>query len=244
MSQTDPAALRAAIPFARRFARALSGSQPAGDALVAASLRHGLPDLPANLALYSAIAERAPETQTAAGDLSPAQRCLLLLTSLEELGEADAALVMRMELDMARRELAEARDRLRRITATDILVIEDEPVIAMDLRLLVQRCGHRVVGMAASEAEALRLARECKPGLILADVNLGRGGDGITAVRRILTEVSVPVIFITAYPERLLTAEGVEPAFIINKPFDPLAVAIATYQAITAGRMPIAATPH
>ena len=78
-----------------------------------------------------------------------------------------------------------------------------------------------------------------RPGLILADVNLGRGGDGITAVRRILDTARVPVIFVTAYPERLLSADGLGPAFVINKPFDRMALAIATYQAITAGRPPV-----
>jgi len=119
-----------------------------------------------------------------------------------------------------------------------VLIIEDEPVIALDLRLLVTRCGHRVIGAASSEAEAIRIAAEHKPGLILADVNLGRGGDGITAVRQILRHITIPVIFVTAYAERLLTAEGVEPAFIISKPFDRMTLAIATYQAITAGHIP------
>jgi len=241
MNSHDPDSLRAALPFARRFARALTGTQHDGDALVAISLREGLPPLPPRLAFYAAIAARAalmPESAEP-DHLSGIQRALLLLVSLEELSEHEAALAMDLEPEAASATLATAREKLRRITSTDILLIEDEPVIAMDLRLLVQRCGHRVVGVAASEAEALRLAKESKPGLILADVNLGRGGDGINAVRRILAEVTVPVIFITAYPERLLTANGVEPAFIINKPFDPLAVAIATYQAITAGRLPI-----
>ena len=86
---------------------------------------------------------------------------------------------------------------------------------------------------------ALELARGARADLILADVNLGHGGDGINAVRRIMASVKVPVIFVTAYPERLLTAEEVEPAFIMSKPFDPLTLAISTYQAVTAGQMPL-----
>lgn len=79
------------------------------------------------------------------------------------------------------------------------------------------------------------MARERNPGLILADVNLGAGGDGISAVGFILRERAIPVIFVTAYPERLLTAERVEPTFIISKPFEPVALAIATYQAVSGG---------
>ncbi|EFH09024.1 response regulator, partial [Teichococcus cervicalis] len=156
-----------------------------------------------------------------------------LLTALEELPVSDAAQVVGVPRDVAETELDAAREALRSAAATDILVIEDEPIIAMDVRQLVEACGHRVVGVAASEAQAVRMAAEMKPRLILADVNLGAGGDGINAVNRIQREVSVPVIFVTAYPERLLTAEQVEPAFVISKPFEPLALAIATYQAVS-----------
>ena len=241
MTMHDTAALREALPYARRYARALAGSQGAGDALVAESLRRGLPPLPARLALYSSITLLSDPPEVRADEpLSARERCALLLTSLEGLTVPEAAQVLSMEESEAESTIAEAREKVKQTVSTDVLIIEDEPVIALDIRLLVSRCGHKVVGVAASETEAIRLAREQRPGLILADVNLGRGGDGITAVRRILESVDIPVIFVTAYPERLLTAEGVEPAFIINKPFDRMTLAIATYQAISAGRIPIA----
>ena len=81
----------------------------------------------------------------------------------------------------------------------------------------------------------MELAERHKPGLILADINLGPGGDGSSAVARIMKHHYAPVIFVTAYPERLLTGEDLEPAFIITKPFEPLTLAIATYQAVTGG---------
>lgn len=232
--------LMQALPYARRYARALTGSQSAGDAMVAGALRAGLPDMRGRLALYAgvtALARQGGAGET--GKLSDIERQLLLLTSLEELGVDEAAQVVGLPEAEAARLLEQARHNLKAAAATDVLIIEDEPVIAMDLRMLVQRCGHRVTGVAASEAEAVRLATERPTGLILADVNLGRGGDGINAVRRIMQSVKVPVIFVTAYPERLLTAEEVEPAFIMSKPFDPLTLAISTYQAVTAGHMPI-----
>jgi CheY-like chemotaxis protein len=140
-----------------------------------------------------------------------------------------------MGVGEAHRMLEAARGALLAVAATNIMVIEDEPIIAMDIRQLVESCGHNVVGIASGEAEAVSMARELKPGLILADVNLGPGGDGISAVQRILQEQDTPVIFVTAYPERLLTAEQLEPAFIISKPFEPVALAIATYQAVSGG---------
>ena len=79
----------------------------------------------------------------------------------------------------------------------------------------------------ATRAEAVELAARRKPGLILADVNLGPGGSGQDAVADILASTKVPVIFVTAYPERLLTGTGPEPAFVITKPFDPMTLASA-----------------
>lgn len=97
------------------------------------------------------------------------------------------------------------------------------------------RCGHRVVGIAASEAEAEELAARARPGLILADVNLGRGGNGSSAVARILGRQQVPVIFVTAYPEQLLSGEGVEPTWVLTKPFDPTTLAVTTFEAVSGG---------
>ncbi len=240
MTSTSANELVAALPYARRYARALTGSQEAGDAMVARALRAGLPDLPGRLALYAGVTALVADREGEAADgIAPRGRQLLLLTALEGLPLPEAARVLAMDEAAAQAELEGARGKLRSSAAADVLIIEDEPVIAMDLRMLVQRCGHRVVGVAASEAQAVKLAKDTRPGLILADVNLGRGGDGISAVRSILESADVPVIFVTAYPERLLTAEGMEPAFIMSKPFDPLTLSISTYQAVTAGRVPL-----
>lgn len=238
MTESSRDILVRTLPMARRYARALTGSQEAGDGLVAEALRGDLPPLEPRLALYAAITARAPERPDAQG-LSARQRQLLLLTALEDLSIDEAGQVVGLSGEEAGRELEEARAALRATAATDVLVIEDEPIIAMDVRRLVEACGHRVVGVASSEAEAVRLATEKKPGLILADINLGRGGDGSAAVARIQKSMRVPVIFVTAYPERLLTARGAEPTFIISKPFEPRALAIATYQATTTTSVPI-----
>jgi len=240
MNAASPTELLRVLPQARRFARAITGEQPSGDALVAAALQAPLPEMPVRLALYAAIIRAAPVRDHQPDALSARQRQLLLLMALEDLSVEEAAQVLGMDAVQAMGEAEAARAVLRSVTATDVLVIEDEPIIAMDVQRLVEACGHRVVGVAASEAEAERIAASHPPGLILADINLGRGGDGSVAVSRILQTLKVPVIFVTAYPERLLTSEGIEPAFIISKPFEPLALAIATYQAVTAGRSPLA----
>ena len=231
-----------ALPYARRYARALTGSQPRGDALVAASLQVLLASEDqemeeARYALYHHVTRRfdADAPASPAAGLSTRQRQLLLLTSLEEVALDHAAPIVGLDPAEAQALLAAARNQLRAAAATDVLIIEDEPIIAMDIEELVERCGHRVAGVASSEAEALEIAERTHPGLILADINLGVGGDGSVAVADITRRHRAPVIFVTAYPERLLTGEALEPAFVITKPFDPLTLAIATYQAVTGG---------
>ena len=233
-----------ALPYARRYARALTGSQPRGDILVAESLRELMEGDEtsdnAQFGLYRTVTRRFDKSASASstfviGRLSSSQRQLMLLTSLEELPIASAAAVLGMAMPEAEAQLVDARDNLRAGAATDVLIIEDEPVIAMDIEELVQSCGHNVVGVAATEAEAVEIAERTRPGLILADINLGVGGDGTTAVSRIMRHHYAPVIFVTAYPERLLTGEALEPAFVLTKPFEPMTLAIATYQAVTGG---------
>jgi CheY-like chemotaxis protein len=89
----------------------------------------------------------------------------------------------------------------------------------MDLEALVEGLGHSVVGNARTHDEAVTMARRERPGLILADIRLADGSSGLEAVNDILTTFEVPVIFITAYPESLLTGERPEPTFLIAKPF-------------------------
>jgi CheY-like chemotaxis protein/DNA-directed RNA polymerase specialized sigma24 family protein len=238
-----------ALPYARRYGRALTGSQSEGDALVAASLRDmGTSAWSARYSLYEAVSRRfngsrhsLASSQSVAieamntADLDIFQRELLLLTALEGIKLEDAAKMLGLSDENATLLLDSARQRLRSAAATDVLIIEDEPIIAMDIEGLVESCGHRVVGVASSETEAVQIAARTRPGLILADINLGIGGDGASAVARILQRHQTPVIFVTAYPERLLTGTGSEPAFVITKPFEPLTLAIATYQAVTGG---------
>ncbi|WP_203073769.1 PhyR family response regulator anti-anti-sigma factor [Falsiroseomonas ponticola] len=246
MSEIGRTALIGALPYARRYARALTGSQARGDAMVADALRAGLappaavqePVLAARVAFYGAIGRKAADLSLHDADdgaLTTTQRMLLLLTSLEELDTPHAAIAVGLPAAAAAAEVEAARAHLRAGAVARVLIIEDEPIIAMDLQQLVENAGHEVVGIAASEDEAVAIAEAELPTLVLADVNLGAGGDGATAVARILATHRAPVIFVTAYPERLLTGQDLEPAFIITKPFEPTTLAVATYQAVTRG---------
>lgn len=257
MSATDREALVRALPYARRYARALTGSQRDGDGLVAQALRdvlgeaeggqppmlagHAATEAAARCTLYAAIGRhlhgKDGDVEVGAGGerITSVQRMLLLLTALEEQPLPAAAAAVGLDEAAAAAELADAREKLRANSSARVLIIEDEPIIAMDLQQLVEGCGHTVVGVAATEDEAVAIADAERPGLVLADINLGVGGDGTSAVARIMKRHTAPVIFVTAYPERLLTGEAVEPAFVITKPFEPMTLAIATYQAVTRG---------
>ncbi|HSN72444.1 MAG TPA: response regulator, partial [Steroidobacteraceae bacterium] len=115
--------------------------------------------------------------------------------------------------------IASALEEISGQARSRVLVIEDEPIIALDLSNILEEMGHQVVGTAATRDEAVRLATELRPGLVLADIRLADGSSGIDAVRMILRDFTVPIIFVTAYPERLLTGDRPEPAFLVTKPF-------------------------
>jgi CheY-like chemotaxis protein len=155
-----------------------------------------------------------------------------LLIALEGFSEAEAAEVLEVPVTELRRLVEESGRELAADIATDVLIIEDEAFIAFDLEGLVESLGHRVIGIARTHREAVSLARGKMPGLILADIQLADGSSGIDAVNDLLGSFEVPVIFITAYPERFLTGERPEPAFLIAKPYQPSTVSAVLSQAL------------
>ena len=237
----------------RRYARALTGSQSSGDAYVTATLEliSSIPDIVRErnpkLALFHSFARiwnsltintvPEPILLGARGDRRIAQltskpRQAFLLVSLEGFAEADAAEILDVSLGELRSLLEEAGRELAAEIATDVLIIEDEPLVALDLEGLVESLGHHVVGIARTHAETLPIAKARSPGLILADIQLGDGSSGVEAVSELLKEVCVPVVFITAHPARLLTGRPLEPVFVISKPFQTATVAAVISQAL------------
>ncbi len=103
-----------------------------------------------------------------------------------------------------------------------ILVVEDEAVVALDVQGRLRRLGYEVVGTAASYASALSEAAEARPDLVLMDIALRDGPDGIATAERLRAELAVPVVFLTAFAdaETLDRAKRVSPHGYIVKPFD------------------------
>lgn len=246
------------IKYLRRYARAVTGAQESGDQYVRACLEAILADrelLPADgdvkreiFRLFHQIARGTPrdspddESASKPRDLSvdarlqalPAsEREILLLTSIERFSHADAAYILDVSSEEIDGLLAAAWKAVNEQLATSVLIIEDEPIIALDIAALVTDLGHEVVASVASQAEAIAVTKNVRPGLILADIDLGVGGSGIVAVREILRGFQVPVIFVTAYPERLLTGERPEPTFLVTKPFDVDTLKVTISQALS-----------
>jgi CheY-like chemotaxis protein len=166
------------------------------------------------------------------GQITPLPRQAFLLSCLEGFGEEEVGSILGVDTEEVRELVDEAGRELAADMATDILIIEDEPLIAMDLEALVEGLGHNVTGVARTRTEAVKLAGSKRPGLILADIQLADGSSGLDAVNDLLKAFEVPVIFITAYPERFLTGERPEPAFLIAKPFQPANVSAVISQAL------------
>lgn len=246
------------LPLLRRYARALTGSQAEGDRYVRAALEAIVAapdqfprDVEPRLGLYRTFqaiwqstnldAEAADEAGVADAEsiarrrlarLTPLSRQALLLTTVEGFSLEDAGYLIETDADAVADLVREAVSEIERQTRTRVMIIEDEPLIAMDLEQIVRDLGHDVTGVAVTRDEAVALAMEDRPGLVLADIQLADDSSGIDAVKDILAQFSVPVIFITAFPERLLTGERPEPTFLITKPFQRETVKTTISQAL------------
>jgi DNA-directed RNA polymerase specialized sigma24 family protein len=243
------------LPLLRRYARALTGNQASGDAYVGAMLEALLQD-PSVLdeqhgpraglfRLFTqiwnsvslnddtdAVATLPMPSERRLSNITPLPRQAFLLLSLEGFSEEEVAFILGKDVAETRQLADTAGREMAAEIATDVLIIEDETFIAMDLESLVKNLGHNVIGVARTHADAVALAKNKKPGLILADIQLADGSSGLDAVNELLRIFEVPVVFITAYPERFLTGERPEPAFLISKPFQPAMVSAVASQAL------------
>lgn len=247
------------LPYLRRYARALTGSQQTGDSYAMATMEALIMEpeqveaSSARIDLFRAFhkiwtSSGAPVAQSDAEEgerlrekrahdriaaLMPNTREALLLHVVEGFSVSDLAKVMETSEEEVETLVQHALKDLREMVAGDVMIIEDEAVIAMDLEAIVTSMGHHVTGIARTEMGAIDLGDRSVPDLILADIQLADGSSGIDAVKALLAEHGDrPVIFITAFPERLLTGERPEPAFLITKPYTEDQVRAAVSQAM------------
>jgi DNA-directed RNA polymerase specialized sigma24 family protein len=201
-------ALAPHLPYLRRYARALTGSQESGDAYVVATLEAlvsdpaSFPDeMPHKVGLFhvflriwdsidiNGAASSPASAGAAAADcnlehITPRARKAFLLLALEEFTVREAAMILGTDEETVRALVDQASGEIAQQVATDVLIIEDEPLIAMDLEDLVLALEHRLIGIARTRKE------------------------------------------------RLLTGQRPEPTFLITKPFQPSTVKAVMSQAL------------
>jgi CheY-like chemotaxis protein len=256
--------LMAHLPFLRRYARALAGSTEKGDMLVAQVVestlsepaRYGLDREPAaatRLPLYALLNRAADETEpedpalppgdavhpieSALARLPEEQRRLYLLVRLEGLSVVQAAEVMGIPHEAARAALASSQDAMREQLVANILIVEDDAIIAYDLSETVLSMGHRVAGTAASMEEALETAARTQPTLALMDLRLAHGGSGIATAQALREKSSLPIIFVTAFAEELRRRGLDHLGPVIRKPFTRDQIERAITQAVFMPRL-------
>ena len=243
------------LPYLRRYARALTGNQTSGDRYAVAVLESVIaePDLlmqdnDAKVSLFAVFhsiwaTSGAPVAESDGGlasvaqahmaGLTPNSREALLLSTIEGFDLKQVGVIMGIDSAEARHLVDVAVREMEASVRGAVLVIEDEAIIAMDITAIVEGMGHQVTGNARTHTEAVAMAAADRPDLILADIQLADNSSGVEAVNEILAQFGdIPVIFITAFPERLLTGDRPEPAFLINKPYTEEQVRSAVSQAM------------
>ncbi|HEX6143912.1 MAG TPA: response regulator [Geminicoccaceae bacterium] len=232
------------LPGLRRYAYASTGSREKGDECVRATLQalvaapdvidqaavlvslfrlfHEVNDLPS---LTPRIGSGEPVSAEARLFLQIAtvereSRAALLLAHVIGLTHAEVGQILDLDEPEVARLVAAARHRLGRLASAQVLIIEDDYLIAHEIQRVVENMGQRVIGPAATFEEAMACAAHEAPTLVLADVQLRDGRvAGLLAGNALAREHHVPLIVITAYPERLAQEAEVQPQQIFTKPF-------------------------
>lgn len=241
--------LASQLPYLRRYARALTGSQSLGDAAVRETLEALLeaPEewdeaAPVKSELFRTFHRIwnsemiAPlESRGRSGVIAEfpvRRRQSLLLSTVEGFTTDEVSLILGITTTDVSQHVQAARSAIADALSARVLIIEDESIIALHIKQIVESLGHETIAIVRTRAEAVAKARDERPELVLADISLADGSSGIDAVKDILAEQTVPVIFITAFPERLLTGERPEPTYLITKPFEPETVIATIGQAL------------
>jgi CheY-like chemotaxis protein len=214
------------VPYLRRFARAATGETSTGDACVERVLQSVI-----NLSLDASFEDSEfdrerlfkmldQELDALNGTSGARARRALLLIAVENLPND----VVRRILDVSDEELEKmliiAEADFTSSAATRMLIIEDEPLISAQLKRLAESLGHTVMGIAITADEAVAISQQETPDIVLCDIHLADGSQGTDAIASMALPDDVPVVFVTAYPEKYLSTTNEGPSYLITKPFD------------------------
>lgn len=245
--------LDATMPFLRRYGRALTRCQKTGDALAIRARQRARPQILTisakgiRILLFQAINEIWNEppgmlmslvaARNRVQQLTPGAIETLLLRALEEFSFDEISQILSLPavtvaclFETALTEVAYRRGKR-------VLIIEDDPLIGMDMANCVSDMGCVVTGVARTAAQAVEMASTWSPNLLIANVVLADLSTGRSATDRILTaDPGVDVVFMAPKPEELLTGDVEEPAFVIQKPYMEDQVRNAVSQAFILSR--------
>lgn len=241
------------LPYLRRYARALTGGIDSGDDLITRAIEVAIlapgPDgaaVPPRAAFYTLLhrlfdldtggeGRPAPSPhpiERSLAGLAETDRRVYLLATLEDLPLTEVAAVMRLPLAEARRRLLDAREAVRGSFTQRVLVVEDNPLLAMEIGSVIADMGHIVCGTAGTAREALDLAEAERPTLALLDVRLADGNSGVDVARRLRGRKSLRTIFVTGFDGDLEEADARHLGQIVRKPFTREAIGAAISRAM------------
>lgn len=240
----------------RQFARAVTADQLAGDELVRAVTEEMRADGEIKdraeafrrfVAKWRELTreDAAPKLFTDAALVQsigppPAQeRMVLLLSDVAGFSAHEVEAILG-PLDSPHADLlAAARSAVSKSRKARAVIVEDEPLVAMDLRGILEGMGLEVVGMARTAASGARIAADRRPDILLADYNLEGNSTGVEAVLGMQESHRCPVVFITGYPDKVLSGEDVEPDFVIVKPYKAEAIRAVVAHCLETGRLTV-----
>ncbi|WP_084418525.1 response regulator [Henriciella litoralis] len=243
------ATLERELPDLRRFSRALTGTQEAGDALVSEAVRllsnrsqelvEHFCSRPRLFGLVSSILDSRtflafnPERAD-----SPGRRAVLM-QDVFGFTEEDARSALQLASDNYRMLLQAARLPASGLEPARIVILEDQFLIAADEEILLKSHGHDVVGVCATAEEALEIVKSESPDIVICDIDLGAGNPtGLDFAKSVPPEARCAFVFVTGHPATLCQGHPGEPAYLVSKPYDPAVLATIVYQALLNVRNP------
>jgi CheY-like chemotaxis protein len=230
---TDNTKIASHLPMLRRFSRLLLGNQQSGDLLVHGALRElaltqrSLEYGDVKTMLFQTVIGLWLESLNTTWSSPVSQsdrmrsisRAMFLLRQLEEFPRHAVQSILQLDEKTYDDAVVMANEEVNQLLASDVMIIEDELLIAFQLESLMTTLGHSVTTVVRTAKQAVKAAKLNPPRLILSDVQLADMSSGLDAVREITRDHPIPAIFITAFPERLLTGMGSEPTYMVTKPF-------------------------
>ncbi|MCR9079072.1 MAG: response regulator [Hyphomonadaceae bacterium] len=215
------------VPYLRRYARAATGDTVKGDACVERVLQQII-DLSMDTSFEETEFDRErlfamldQQLDQLSGSTAARARRALLLIAVEALPHAAVRRILGVSDEELEKMLIIAEADFTASTATRMLIIEDEVLISAQLKRLAEGLGHKVIGVAITADAAVAISKEQTPDIVLCDIHLADGSQGTDAIAAMQLPDSVPVVFVTAYPEKYLSTTNEGPSYLITKPFDP-----------------------